>query len=73
MVLITVLKGEEWVLIEKDRHLLSESWDLGVCSNLTEKELDSLKDAYGGYTFRLMIGPSVRSSFQFGKIRLYMV
>ncbi len=59
MILISVLQGEHWVLVEKERRLLSESWDLGVCSNLTEKELSLMKDAYGGYTFRLVIGTSV--------------
>ncbi len=57
--LFTLLQGEEWVLIEKDSRHLSESWDLGVCSNLTNKDLNSMKDAYDGYTFRLIIGTSV--------------
>ncbi len=59
MVLIAVLQGEDWVLKEKETRLLSESWDLGFCSDLTDNELNTMKDEYGGYTFRLLIGTSV--------------
>ena len=54
IIMLPVLRGDEWTVLQKENLYLSESWDLGLCQNISRNDSDSARDMLGAYTLKLV-------------------